>query len=317
MKKITRRSFLQAAAVATVAGAFVACSSEEATSTATSTSTSTASTDTSSSEASSEASTASDLSGTLSLSGSSALYPLAEAAIDPYNELYPNVAIDLAKGGSGTGLSDVSTGMVDIGNSDVYAEEKLDAAAAAELVDHQVCIASMACVINPGVGITDITTEDLIKIFTCQVSNWSEVGGPDMDICLVTRPDSSGTRATFDAYALEGNDEVESPNGLVTDDSGELYATVKDTNGAIGYLSLSYLVAGYEGVEIVAIDGVEPTFENIYAGNYAPWCYEHMYTKGEASELAASFIDFMMSDEFAPNIEAMGYGVASKMTVSR
>ena len=206
---------------------------------------------------------------------------------------------------------------MDIGNSDVEASEKLDEAQAAELVDHQVCVITMAPIVNPDVkegGVENLTKDQLISIFTGETKNWSEVGGPDEDIVLVTRPTSSGTRATFQKYALDG--AVEASNAsMETDDSGVLLQNVKDTKGAIGYVALSYLV-GETGVETVSIDGVEPTLENTYNGTYPVWTYEHMYTKGEANEVTQAYLDYIMSDEYGEQMEELGYGVSSKMTVT-
>ena len=102
---------------------------------------------------------------------------------------------------------------------------------------------------------------------------------------------------------------------METDDSGVLLQNVKDTKGAIGYVALSYLI-GDPGVSTVAIDGVEPTLENTYSGEYPVWTYEHMYTKGEPNEVCDAFIKYIMSDEYGANMEALGYGVSSKMTVT-
>ena len=116
-----------------------------------------------------------DLSGTITAAGSSALKPLADDAADAFAELYPDVAITIDAGGSGEGLKQVSEGTVDIGNSDVPAEDKLDAAQAAELVDHQVCVITMAPIVNMDVaeaGVTDLTKEQLISIFTGETTTW-------------------------------------------------------------------------------------------------------------------------------------------------
>jgi phosphate transport system substrate-binding protein len=224
----------------------------------------------------------------------------------------PDCSIVVNGGGSGEGLKQVSDGAIDIGNSDVFAEEKLDATAAAELVDHKVSTVTMAAVVNKALGIDNLTTQQLIDIFTAKVTNWSEVGGPDMDILLVTRPTSSGTRALFKTWALQGNEEA-SNQALETDDSGTLLETVQNNEGAIGYVALSYLVNN-DGVQAIAIDGVAPTLENTYNGTYPVWGYEHMYTKGEGSEAAQAFINYKMSDAFAANVEAMGYGASSKLS---
>ena len=259
----------------------------------------------------------SSLSGTITAAGSSALKPLADDAADSFLNDHPDVSITIDAGGSGEGLKQVSEGTVDIGNSDVAAEDKLDETAAKELVDHQVCVVTMAPIVNKDVaeaGVKSLTKEQLISIFTGKTTNWKDVGGPDEDIVLVTRPESSGTRATFQKYALDGNEEA-SNTSMETDDSGVLLTNVKSTNGAIGYVALSYLT-GDAGVETVAIDDVEPTLENTYSGKYPVWTFEHMYTKGEPNEVTKAFFDYITGDEYGTQMEKLGYGVASKMTVT-
>lgn len=259
----------------------------------------------------------SSLSGTITAAGSSALKPLADDAADSFLNDHTDVSITIDAGGSGEGLKQVSEGTVDIGNSDVAAEDKLDETAAKELVDHQVCVVTMAPIVNKDVaeaGVKSLTKEQLISIFTGKTTNWKDVGGPDENIVLVTRPESSGTRATFQKYALDGNEEA-SNTSMETDDSGVLLTNVKSTNGAIGYVALSYLT-GDAGVETVAIDDVEPTLENTYSGKYPVWTFEHMYTKGEPNEVTKAFLDYITGDEYGDQMEKLGYGVASKMTVT-
>lgn len=258
------------------------------------------------------ADTAEAISGEVTAAGSSALLPLAQAAADKFMDSNPDCIVTVNGGGSGEGLKQVADGAIDIGNSDVYAEEKLDAAAAEGLVDHEVCVITMAPVVNAELGVTDLTTEQLTDIFTGKITNWSEVGGPDEEIMLVTRPNSSGTRALFKTWALGGAEEA-SNEALETDDSGTLLQTVQQNTGAIGYVALSYLVDN-DSVATVSIDGVEPSLENTYNGSYKVWGFEHMYTNGEGSEQAQAFISYMMGDEFGTEIEAMGYGVSSKMS---
>ena len=259
-------------------------------------------------------SSSSDLEGTIIAAGSSALKPLVDEASQKFIEKNPNVSITVDAGGSGEGLKQVSEGTVTIGNSDVSAEEKLDADQAKELVDHQVCVVTMAPIVNKDVteaGVKDLSTDQLIGIFTGQITNWKDVGGPDEDIVLVTRPSSSGTRATFEKYALNGNAEAENKS-METDDSGVLLKNVSDTKGAIGYVALSYLVDNKD-VDAVSIDGVAPTLENTYNGTYKVWTMEHMYTKGKGSKADKAFIKYIMSDDFAKTCEKLGYGVSSKM----
>lgn len=252
-------------------------------------------------------------SGKVTVSGSSALLPLAKDAARQFKEKNPEVSLTLNAGGSGTGLKQVSEGSVDIGNSDVTADQKLPKEKAEELTDHKICVVTMAPIVNKdvGAGVKSLTKEQLQDIFTGKVTNWNEAGGPDEQIVLVTRPATSGTRALFDHYALDGKEEL-SNQSMETDDSGTLIRTISQTSGAIGYVALPYLIGNTE-VSPVAIDGVDPTLENTYNGTYPVWGYEHMYTKGEAKGAVKDFIDFIMSDEYGANMEKLGYGVSSKM----
>lgn len=259
----------------------------------------------------------SKITGSVTGSGSSALLPLAKDAANKFKAKNPDVSITLNGGGSGTGLKQVADGSVNIGNSDVPAESKLKAEAAKALVDHKVCVVTMAPVINKDLAakVKSLTKAQLADIFTAKVTNWKDVGGPDEPIVLITRPATSGTRALFQEFALGGAKEATNKS-LETDDSGTLLQSVKDNKGAIGYVALSYLVNNKD-VATVAIDGVEPTLENTYSGKYPVWGYEHMYTKGEASGAVKAFLDFITSDEYGKDIEAQGYGVTAKMKVQR
>lgn len=255
-------------------------------------------------------------SGKVTVSGSSALLPLAKDAAQKFKAKNDQVSITLNAGGSGTGLKQVSEGSVDIGNSDVFAKEKLPEAKAAELVDHKVAVTVMAPVVSKEIGtnVKSLIKAQLQDIFTGKVTNWKDVGGPDEAVVLITRPSTSGTRALFTKYALDGKEEL-SNKSMETDDSGTLVQTVSQTKGAIGYVALSYLMNN-NTVTPLAIDGVEPTLDNVYNGKYPVWGYEHMYTKGEAAGAVKAFIDFIMSKDYSADIEKQGYGVASKMKVT-
>lgn len=243
--------------------------------------------------------------------GSSAMQPLVDEAAKKYMESNSGSQIQVQGGGSGTGLSQVSSGGADIGNSDVFAEEKkgIDAKL---LVDHQIAVVGMAPVINIETGVDNVTTDQLIAIFTGQIKNWNEIGGNDLEIILVNRPKSSGTRATFLKFALNGNEEAE---GITEESSGNVKKIVSETPGTIGYLAFSYFD---DSIKVLNIDKVEPTADNIYVGKYKVWAYEHSYTKGEAVGLAKEFLNYMMSDEIQDSIiPEMGYIPVSKMKIQR
>lgn len=252
------------------------------------------------------------VSGTVNVAGSSALLPLVQSAAKSFMDANPNCVVNTNGGGSGQGLQQVSDGTIDIGDSDLFADEKLDKKSAAKLVDHQVAVTAIAPVINKDAGVTNLTTKQLIDVFTGKVTNWKQVGGNDVKIVLVSRPSSSGTRATFEQYALKGHASLSNAS-LETDDSGTLIQMIQSVEGSIGYVALSYLTGNPE-VGAVSIDGVKPNLTNVYNGKYNVWSYEHMYTKGQPKGAAKAFLKSMMSKEYGKKIEAMGYGVAYKLS---
>ncbi|MDQ0197287.1 phosphate ABC transporter substrate-binding protein [Neobacillus ginsengisoli] len=252
-----------------------------------------------------------ELSGSLVISGSSAMQPLVAAAAEQFMSKNPKVSIQVNAGGSGTGLSQVAQGAVQIGNSDLFAEEKN--IPAGQLVDHKVAVVGMTAAVNPKVGIKDIKKDDLIKVFTGKITNWKELGGPDQKITLVNRPDSSGTRAVFNKFALDGAKPAE---GITEDSSNTVKKIINETPGAIGYLAFSYLTDNT--VTALSIDGIQPTAENVQTGKFPVWAYEHSYTKGEPNEVAKAFLDYLMSDEVQTGIlTKQGYLPVTQMKVER
>ncbi|AVM24625.1 phosphate ABC transporter substrate-binding protein [Bacillus pumilus] len=253
-----------------------------------------------------------EASGSITISGSSAMQPLVLAAAEKFMDKHPKADIQVQAGGSGTGLSQVSEGSVQIGNSDVFAEEK-DGIDAKALKDHKVAVVGMAAAVNPEVGVKDITKDELKKIFTGKIKNWKELGGKDQKITLVNRPDSSGTRATFVKYALDGATPAE---GITEDSSNTVKKLIAETPGAIGYLAFSYLTD--DKITPLSIDGVKPEEGNVESGKYTIWAYEHSYTKGEPDGLAKQFLDYLMSDEVQKEIvKDQGYISVSNMKVER
>jgi len=242
------------------------------------------------------------LSGTIVCAGSTAMQPFVEEVANKFMEKNPDVQITVQGGGSGTGLSQVSQGACDIGNSDIFAEEK-EGIDAGQLKDHKVIIQAFAVVAHPGVGVDNLTKKQIQDIFTGKITNWKEVGGKDQKIFLVNRAKGSGTRATFKKYVMDGVEEVK--GDVEQDSSGTVRQIVSETAGAISYLGVAYLD---DKVKVIKIDGAAPTEEDIASGKYPFRSYGHMYTKGEPSKIVKAFINFVLSDEIQQGlVKEMGY----------
>ena len=144
------------------------------------------------------AAAAESVSGEVTYDGASSFQALVEAAAEKFMDANPDVSVSGSGNGSGKGLTAVAAGTVTIGNSDVFAETKLEADQVKKLVDHEVAVVGMGPVVHPDVKVDDLTIDQLKGIFTGKVTNWKQVGGNDRQIVLVSRPSSSGTRATFE-----------------------------------------------------------------------------------------------------------------------
>ncbi|MGX7013185.1 phosphate ABC transporter substrate-binding protein PstS family protein [Vagococcus silagei] len=243
--------------------------------------------------------------------GSSAMQPLVEAAGEQYSSLNMGKFVNVQGGGSGTGLSQVQSGAVEIGNSDLFAEEKggIDAKA---LVDHRVAVVGLTPIVNKEVSVKNVSLEDLGKIFTGEITNWKEVGGKDVPVVLINRAAGSGSRHTFEQWVLKGK---QSKRSQEQESTGMVRQIVSTTPGAISYVAFSYVT---KEVATLMVDNVKPTEKNVMENKWIIWSYEHMYTKGEPKGLAKEFLEYMESEEVQEEIvPQLGYIPVSKMKVER
>jgi phosphate transport system substrate-binding protein len=232
--------------------------------------------------------------GSITAAGSTALQPLVDKAGKDYQAACAGSTVNVQGGGSGTGLTQVSQGAIQIGNSDVTAESKLQSPDAAALVDHIVAKQGWVMVVNPDVtGLTNLTSAQATDIWTGKVTNWKDVGGNDEAIVLILRPESSGTRATFKKLVLGGAQEA-TGQALTEDSNGAVVTAVKGTPGSTSVIGFAYYQQNLGQVNALKLDGTEATVDNMKSGAYKLSADGHMYTKGEPDGLTKSFLDYVL-----------------------
>ena len=237
------------------------------------------------------AETTADLSGSISMVGSTSMEKLANALSEAFMEEYPDVTVTAEFVGSGAGIEAVTNGTADIGNSSrsLKDEEK-----AAGVVENIVAIDGIAVCVDPANEVADLTKEQLTNIYNGTITNWKEVGGADEPIIVIGREAGSGTRGAFEEL-VDLKDACKYANEL--DSTGAVIAKVASPPGAIGYASLDALD---DSVKALSLESVEATAENIKAGNYFLSRPFVMATKGEISEqndLVQAWFDFVLGDE--------------------
>src|SRR6202049_4889352 len=152
--------------------------------------------------------------GSISADGSSAIKALIQKAADNYQAQCSGATITVAATNSSTGVTKAASGAVDIGDSDIPAG-LVQGVDASTIVDHPVAIVLFAVVVNPGAGVTHLTSQQIRDISSGAVPNWSQVGGASLPIAVFERTAGSGTRFTFDKDMMHGTNETSSPAPVI------------------------------------------------------------------------------------------------------
>lgn len=244
--------------------------------------------------------TASDLTGSVTMAGSTSMEKLANALSESFMAEYPGVTVNAEFTGSGAGIESLIAGSVDIGNSsrNLKDEEKSQGA-----VENIVAVDGIGVIVDPDNGLDGLTKKQLVDIYTGNISNWSELGGTNEPIVVVGREAGSGTRDGFESI-LDVKDTCAYANEL--DSTGAVIAKVASTPGAIGYASFGDL---NDSVKTLALDEVTPSIETIKDGSYIlqrPFVMATMGEVSEQNEAVQALFAYLKSDAGKQIVDSVG-----------
>lgn len=242
------------------------------------------------------------------VAGSTTVMPLAEASAEEFNRIQDGVRVSVSGGGTGVGIKNVAEGLADIAMSSRDVKPEEIASYGDRFVEFLVAYDAIAVVVSDPIyeaGITDLSREEVRAIYSGEVANWKDLGGPDEKIYVVAREVGSGTRDTFNGMVM-GREEAETP-GVTTyhGSNAEVKTAVTRSDKAIGYVGMNYLEGG--AFRAVAFQGVEAREETIKGGSYPLARALHLYTFGEPSPGARAFIDFILSEEGQEIVAESGF----------
>ena len=243
--------------------------------------------------------TAAFAAGTVSTDGSTSMEKVIGALGESFMEQHSDVTFTYNPTGSGSGITAVQEGRCDIGLSSRALKDDEKAQGLTETV---LAYDGIAIIVNPANPVNDLSLETIAKIYTGEITNWSEVGGDDGEIVVIGREAGSGTRDGFESIT-DTKDACQYRQELTS--TGDVIATVAQNPAAIGYASLAAIK---DTVKAVTVDGVAPTEETIKDGTYKVQRPFVLVTKDGVtlSEDAQAFFDYATSPEAAEIIAAAG-----------
>lgn len=242
---------------------------------------------------------------TITLTGSTTVLPIAQLAAEAYMELNLELNISVRGGGSGVGIAALIDATTDIANASRPIKTKEIVSCREKGIDPVATVIAkdgIAIVVHPSNPVKELTLEQLKKIFTGEISKWSEIGGNNKPIVIVSRDVASGTFEVFKTIVLEG--KKTRSDALMLASNKAVATTVASSEDAIGYVGLGYLSSN---IKTLAIEGTGPTNETVVSGEYKIARPLFMYTNGSPSGKAKAFIEFILSPEGQELVEEAGF----------
>lgn len=248
----------------------------------------------------------------LLIKGSDTMVHLGSSWAEEFMNIHKDVEVSVTGGGSGTGIAALLNGTTDICMASRKIKDKeMKMAAEKNISPREYVVArdGIAVVVNPANPLSEATVEQIGKIYTGQITNWKQLGGPDQGIVILSRESSSGTYVFFQEHVLDKKDYT--PNARLMPATSSIIQTVADDNWAIGYVGLGYALEAGDRVKVLAIDDgngpVLPNAETVKSGEYSISRPLHLYTNGNPTGVTRDFIDFCMSAQGQQIVEQTGY----------
>lgn len=241
----------------------------------------------------------------LTIAGSTTVLPIAQSCAEAFMNAHPEYDISVRGGGSSVGIANIIAGTVDIGDASRHAKTKEIVQAKSggvNLYENVVANDAIAIIVNKKNPVKALTLAQVTAIYDGSITNWKDLGGPSMPIVVISRDVSSGTYEVFSKIVMSGNPSVDS--ALMLASNNAVATTVKDTEGAIGYVGIGYLSNDVKGL---SIDNVMPSKETVWNKTYPIARTLHMYTNGRPRGLTKKFIDFILSAEGQKLVEENGF----------
>ncbi len=240
------------------------------------------------------------LRGQLVLTGSSTVAPLAGEIAKRFESLHPRVRIDVQTGGSSRGIADARRGTADIGMASRALKPK-----ESDLVHHTIALDGISIILHRDNPATALTDPQIVAIYTGQIANWNQVGGPDAPITVVNKAEGRSTLELFLHHFKLKNQDIHA--SIVIGDNQQGILTIASDPYAIGYVSIgtaSYEVSRGTKIRMLPMKGIEPSLDNVRNGTFPLSRPLNLLTHGEVSELAAAFIAFAQSPQVHDLVEA-------------
>lgn len=242
---------------------------------------------------------------TITIKGSTTVLPIAQATAEVFMDRHPEVNISVQGGGSGFGIASLIDGSTDIADASRPMKEKeIIKARSKGVYPHEIIVAKdgIAIIVHPSNPVDNLTSDQILDIYSGKISDWSSLGGKNMKIVVVSRDTSSGTYEAFEELALKG--ERVRPDALTTASNQQVAMTVANTPGAIGYIGLGYLSSRLKAVKV---NGIPCTADTVISGKYPLSRPLFMYTNGKPKGIIKDYIGFVLSEEGQRLVREQGY----------